>query len=77
MLVHGVLLTRPSHIRGCLDCFKCNVGRSPHEANAVPEGNGTQGLQPLGMGGNATHLYLVALVHGKAMNVGACRELMR
>jgi YVTN family beta-propeller protein len=37
--------------------------------NAVPEGNGTQGLQPLGMAGNATHLYLVAPVHGKAMNV--------
>jgi hypothetical protein len=37
--------------------------------NAVPEGNGTRGLQPLGMAGNATHLYLVPLVHGKAMNV--------
>ena len=37
--------------------------------NAVPEGNGTQGLQPLGMAGNATHLYLVPLLHGKAMKV--------
>ena len=37
--------------------------------NAVPEGNGTQRLQPLGMAGNATHLSLVQLVHGKAMNV--------
>lgn len=37
--------------------------------NAVPEGNGTQGLQPLGMAGNATHLSLVAPVHGNAMNV--------
>jgi hypothetical protein len=36
---------------------------------AVPEGNGTRRLQPLGMAGNATHLYLVAPVHGKAMNV--------
>ncbi|MGA9151774.1 MAG: YncE family protein [Candidatus Nitrosopolaris sp.] len=36
--------------------------------NAVPEGNGTQKLQPLGMAGNATHLYLVAPFHGKAMN---------
>jgi DNA-binding beta-propeller fold protein YncE len=33
--------------------------------NAVPEGNGTQKLQPLGMAGNATHLYLVAPFHGK------------
>jgi hypothetical protein len=37
--------------------------------SAVPEGNGTQRLQPLGMAGNATHLSLVAPVHGKAMNV--------
>lgn len=37
--------------------------------NAVPEGNGTQGLQPLGLAGNVTHLYLVAPVNGKAMNV--------
>ena len=37
--------------------------------NAVPEGNGTQRLQPLGIAGNAAHLSLVALVHGKAMNV--------
>jgi DNA-binding beta-propeller fold protein YncE len=37
--------------------------------SAVPEDNDTQGLQQLGMAGNATHLYLVALVHGKAMNV--------
>jgi len=37
--------------------------------NVVPEGNGTQGLQPLGIAGNVTHLSLVPLVHGKAMNV--------
>ena len=37
--------------------------------NAAPEGNGTQGLQPLGIAGNVTHLSLVPLVHGKAMNV--------
>ena len=33
--------------------------------NAVPEGNGIQGLQPLGMAGNATHLTLVPPDHGK------------
>ncbi|MFY9797869.1 MAG: DUF302 domain-containing protein [Candidatus Nitrosopolaris sp.] len=28
--------------------------------NAVPEGNGTQGLQPLGIAGNATHLSITS-----------------
>jgi YVTN family beta-propeller protein len=37
--------------------------------NAVPNGNGTQGLQPLGVAGNATHLSLVPLYHGKAANL--------
>ena len=39
--------------------------------NAVPEGNGTQKLQPLGMAGNATHLSLVPLVHGKYNDTNA------
>jgi hypothetical protein len=37
--------------------------------NAVAEGNGTQGLQTLGVAGNATHLSLVPLYHGKAANL--------
>ena len=36
--------------------------------NAVPNGNGTQGLQPLGLAGNVTHLSLVPPNHGKTMN---------
>ncbi|MGC2574684.1 MAG: hypothetical protein WA364_24485 [Candidatus Nitrosopolaris sp.] len=35
--------------------------------NAVPEDNGTQGLQPFGTAGNATHLSLVPPDHGKYM----------
>ncbi len=35
--------------------------------NAVPTGNGTQGLQPLGIAEQATHLSLVPLNHGKAV----------
>ena len=34
--------------------------------NAVPEGDGTQGLQPLGVAGRAAHLSLVPPHHGKA-----------
>jgi YVTN family beta-propeller protein len=34
--------------------------------NAVPTGDGTQGLQPLGIAAQATHLSLVPLEHGKA-----------
>jgi len=34
--------------------------------NAVPEGDGTQGLQPLGVAGQAAHLSLAAVGHGKA-----------
>jgi hypothetical protein len=37
-------------------CAQCCAGRQG-------------GLQPLGLAGIATHLYLVAPVHGKAMNV--------
>ena len=37
--------------------------------DAVPDSNGTtQGLQPLGAAGQATHLSLLPLDHGKAMN---------
>jgi YVTN family beta-propeller protein len=39
--------------------------------NAVPEGNGTQGLQPLGTAGNATHLSLVPIDHGKYNDTNA------
>jgi YVTN family beta-propeller protein len=35
--------------------------------NAVPTGTGTQGLQPLGIAEQATHLSLVPLNHGKAV----------
>jgi YVTN family beta-propeller protein len=34
--------------------------------NAVPEGDGTQGLQPLGVAGQAAHLSLAVLEHGRA-----------
>ena len=40
------------------------IGQAPqainYVPNAVPEGDGTQGLQPLGVAGQATHLQLVA-----------------
>ncbi len=39
--------------------------------NAVPEGGGTQGLQPLGVAGQAAHLSLAAVEHGKAKTVRA------
>jgi YVTN family beta-propeller protein len=35
--------------------------------NAVPSGTGMQGLVSLGIAGQATHLWLVPLVHGKPM----------
>lgn len=38
--------------------------------NAVPEGAGTQGLQPLGVAGQAAHLTLMPVEHGK-VNPGA------
>jgi YVTN family beta-propeller protein len=34
--------------------------------NAVPDGDGRKGLQPLGLAGQATHLSLVSPEHGKA-----------
>jgi YVTN family beta-propeller protein len=46
------------------------IGQSPqaiaYVSNAVPEGEGRQGLQPLGVAGQAAHLALVPLVGGKA-----------
>jgi YVTN family beta-propeller protein len=36
--------------------------------NAVPEGPGTQNLQPLGIAGQAAHLDLAPVAHGKATN---------
>jgi YVTN family beta-propeller protein len=40
------------------------IGQAPqalaYVPNAVPEGAGTEGLQPLGIAGDATHLFLVA-----------------
>jgi YVTN family beta-propeller protein len=45
------------------------IGQAPqaiaYVPNAVPEGGGTQGLQPLGVAGQATHLTLAPLVGGK------------
>jgi YVTN family beta-propeller protein len=45
------------------------VGQAPqaitYVPNAVPEGAGTQGLQPLDLAGQATHLVLAPLVGGK------------
>ena len=45
------------------------VGQAPqaiaYVPNAVPDGNGTQGLQPLDLAGKATHLVLVPLAGGK------------
>jgi YVTN family beta-propeller protein len=45
------------------------VGQAPqaitYVPNAVPEGAGTQGLQPLDLAGQATHLALASLVGGK------------
>jgi YVTN family beta-propeller protein len=38
--------------------------------NAVPEGDGTKGLQPIGMAGLAAHLELAPLVSGKATATG-------
>ena len=41
------------------------IGQAPqaiaYVPNAVPEGAGTQGLQPLGVAGQATHLTLAAI----------------
>jgi hypothetical protein len=45
------------------------VGQAPqaiiYVPNAVPEGAGTQGLQPLDLAGQATHLALAPLVGGR------------
>ena len=45
------------------------IGQAPqaivYVPSAVPDGAGTQGLQPLGLAGQATHLELGAIVNGK------------
>jgi hypothetical protein len=45
------------------------IGQAPQAVtyvpNAVPEGDGKQGLQPLGIAGQTTHLTLAQLVDGK------------
>src|SRR6204780_2791184 len=45
------------------------IGQAPqaiaYVPNAVPDGDGTQGLQPLDLAGKATHLVLVPLAGGK------------
>src|ERR1700744_4578730 len=45
------------------------IGQAPqaivYVPNAVPDGAGTQGLQPLGVAGQAAHLELGAIVNGK------------
>jgi YVTN family beta-propeller protein len=45
--------------------------------NAVPEDNGTQGLQPFGTAGNATHLSLVPPDHGKYNDTNAPTIVVR
>jgi len=56
------------------------IGQAPqaiiYVANAVPEGDGTQGLQPLGVAGKAVHLSLGAAEGRKTVgsNGGAGRE---
>src|SRR3989440_4527908 len=46
------------------------IGQAPqaitYVPNAVPEGDGTQGLQPLDVAGSATHLVLTSVVSGRA-----------
>jgi hypothetical protein len=48
------------------------IGQGPqaitYVPNAVPNGYGTQGLQPLGVAGNVTRISLVPPNHDKAMN---------
>jgi YVTN family beta-propeller protein len=45
------------------------IGQAPQAVayvpNAVPEGDGKQGLQPLGIAGQATHLELASFIDGK------------
>src|SRR6478735_1047302 len=47
------------------------IGQAPQAVvyvpNAVPVGDGTQGLQPLGVAGEAAHLALSRVEHGKAI----------
>jgi YVTN family beta-propeller protein len=54
------------------------VGQAPqaitYVPNAVPEGDGTQGLQPLGVAGQATHLSLGAEGHKTVGSAGSVGE---
>ncbi len=54
------------------------IGQAPqalaYVPNAVPEGDGTQGLQPLGVAGEAAHLALAPLVGGKPADDAARRR---
>jgi YVTN family beta-propeller protein len=49
------------------------IGQAPqavaYVSNAVPEGDGLQNLQPLGVAGQATHLVLVPVNHASAGNI--------
>lgn len=51
------------------------IGQAPQAVNyvpnAVPDGDGTQGLQPLGVAGQAAHLSLARLEHGAAQSEAA------
>ncbi len=51
------------------------IGQAPQAVNyvpnAVPEGDGMQGLQPLGVAGEAAHLSLAPLQHGGAKSENA------
>jgi YVTN family beta-propeller protein len=50
------------------------IGQAPqainYVPNAVPEGEGAQGLQPLGVAGRATHLVLAPIARGKQAAAG-------
>ena len=50
------------------------IGQAPqaitYVPNAVPEGDGTQGLQPLGVAGQATHLALAAVPAARLPGAG-------
>jgi YVTN family beta-propeller protein len=51
------------------------IGQAPQAVtyvpNAVPEGEGTQNLQPLGLAGQSTHLVLVPVGSGKSADVAS------
>jgi YVTN family beta-propeller protein len=51
------------------------IGQAPQAVtyvpNAVPEGDGTQNTQPLGLAGQSTHLVLVPVGSGKSVDVAS------